>query len=56
MQDCWIRNTVGVQGVFEEGQVWSMILQPVLHTSTEEAREETCWWQIQFKHVSACCL
>ena len=29
-QDCWIRNTVGVRGVFEESLVWSMILQPIL--------------------------
>jgi len=27
-----------VQGVFE--LVWSMILQPILHTSTEEAYED----------------
>ena len=28
-----------VQGVFEESLVWSMTLQPTLHTSTEEARQ-----------------
>ena len=38
-QDCWIRNTVSVQGVIEESLVWSMILQPIQHTSTEEACE-----------------
>ena len=27
MQDGWIGNTVGVQGVFEESLVWSMVLQ-----------------------------
>jgi len=26
-----IRNTVGVQGVFEECLVWPMIFQPILH-------------------------
>jgi len=31
------RNTVGVLGVFEQSLVWSMILQPKLHTSTLEA-------------------
>ena len=35
MQDCWIRNTVGVQGVLEKRLVRSMILQPILHASTE---------------------
>ena len=30
-QDCWIRNTAGVQGVFEESLVWSNILWPILH-------------------------
>ena len=39
-QDCWIWNTVGVHGVFGESLVWSMILQPILHTSTEEACED----------------
>jgi len=29
-----------MQGVFEESLVWSMILQPILHTSTEEACED----------------
>jgi len=40
MQDCWIRNTVGEQGMFEQSLVWSMILQPKLHTSTLEAYED----------------
>jgi len=35
-----LMNTVGAQGGFEESLVWSMILQPILHTSTEEARED----------------
>ena len=39
-QDCWIRNTVGVQRVLEDNLVWSMILQPILHTSTKEACED----------------
>jgi len=29
-----------VHGVFEKSLVWSMIFQPVLHTSTEEACED----------------
>ena len=29
-----------VQVVFEESLIWSMILQPILHTSTEEACED----------------
>jgi len=46
MQDCLIRNIVGAQGVFEGSLVWSMTLQPILHTSTEEACEDrlTALW------------
>ena len=33
--------TVGMQWVFEGSLVWSMILQPILHTSTEEAYEDS---------------
>ena len=29
-----------MQGVFEESLVWSMILQPILHTATKEACED----------------
>jgi len=29
-----------VQGVFKESLVWSMIHQPILHTSTEEACDD----------------
>jgi len=32
-------NTAGVHGVFEQSLVWSTILQPTLHTCTEEACE-----------------
>ena len=39
-QDCWIRNTVGVQGVFEESLIWSTILQPILHR--KPVRETCC--------------
>ena len=31
----------GVYGVFEESLVWSMILQQILHTSTEESCEDS---------------
>ena len=33
-------RAVGVQGMFEESLVSSMILQPILCTSTEEACED----------------
>ena len=57
-QDCWIGNTVGVQGVSEESLVWSMILQPVLHTSiyTEEACENRLCnrWQTSTQACICC--
>ena len=42
-QDCWIRNTIGVQGVFEESLVWTMILQPMLLCDR---------WQTSAQHYS----
>ena len=46
-----------MHGVFEENLVWSMIHQPILHTSTEEACDESCCsvidGKLQLKHASA---
>jgi len=52
-------TTVEIQLVFEESLVWSMILQPILHTSTEEACEgrlnccSVIDGKLQLKHESA---
>jgi len=54
MQDCWIRNTVGVRGGLEESLVWSMILQPI---QIRSMWGETCCsvtdGKLQLKHVPA---
>jgi len=47
-----------VQVAFEESLIWSMILQPILNASTEEACEDKLArsvvdGKLQFKHV--CC-
>ena len=57
IQDCWIGNTVvymKTEGLWHPlltqclKRAWSVILQPTLHTSTEEAYEDrlaALWWQ-----------
>ena len=52
-QDCWIRNTVGVRGVFEESLVWSMILQPILHRKPVRTDFLLCDGKFHLKHASA---
>jgi len=42
-----------VQGVFEESLVWSMILQPILHTFTVRTDLVLCDGKLQLKHASA---
>jgi len=53
-QGCWIRNTVGVQGVFEESQVWLWFLSQYCIGSLWE---ETCCsvidGKLQLIHTSA---
>jgi len=49
-QDCWIRNTVGMRGVFED----SVILQPILHRKPVRGDLLLCnRWQTSAQHASA---